>query len=114
MRRREGYIVFLAPVRVRVWIRSGPGPDPVGSGSGQVRGGSDPGPGPGPGLGSGSGCGPGPGPGPTKTSWMLWSPYVHGTRPDICFGHGLSDHGMFLEHERIYALGMDALVSVCS
>ena len=47
-------------------------------------------------------------------AWMLWSPYAHGTGTDICFGHGCSGHGMLLEHERIYALGMDALVTVCS
>ena len=47
-------------------------------------------------------------------AWMLWSPYALGTRTDICFGHACSDHRMPLEHERIYALGMDALVTVCS
>ena len=47
-------------------------------------------------------------------SWMLLSPYALGTRTDLCFGHGCSGHGMLLEHERIYALGMDALVTVCS
>ena len=48
------------------------------------------------------------------THWMLWSPYVLGTRTRLCFGHGCSGHRMFLEHERDYALGMDALVTVCS
>ena len=47
-------------------------------------------------------------------AWMLWSPYVLGTRTEIWFGHGCSGHRMLLEHERNYALGMDALVPVCS
>ena len=47
-------------------------------------------------------------------AWMLWSPYALGTRTDICFGHGCSGHRMLLEHERNYALGMDALVTACS
>ena len=32
---------------------------------------------------------------------------------ELCFGHGCSGHRMLLEHERNYALGMDALVTVC-
>ena len=47
-------------------------------------------------------------------AWMLWSPYALGTRTRLCFGHGCSGHRMLLEHERDYALGMDALVTVCS
>ena len=47
-------------------------------------------------------------------AWMLWSPYALATRTDICFGHGCSGHRMLLEHERNYALGMDASVTVCS
>ena len=37
-----------------------------------------------------------------------------GTRTELWFGHGCSDHRMPLEHERYYGLGMDALVIVCS
>ena len=44
-------------------------------------------------------------------AWMLWSPYALRTRTDICFGHGCSARHMLLEHERIYALGMDALIT---
>ena len=47
-------------------------------------------------------------------AWMLRSPYALGTRTELFFGHGFSGHRMLLEHERIYALGMDALVTVCS
>ena len=47
-------------------------------------------------------------------AWMLWSPYALGTRTRLCFGHGCSGHRMLLEHERDYALGMDAVVTVCS
>ena len=47
-------------------------------------------------------------------AWMLWSPHALGTRTDLCLGHGCSGHRMLLEHERNYALGMDALVTVCS
>ena len=47
-------------------------------------------------------------------AWMLWSPYALGTRTELCFGHGCSGHRLLLEHERNYALGMDALVTVCS
>ena len=47
-------------------------------------------------------------------AWMLWSPYALGTRTRLWFGHGCSGHRMLLEHERDYALGMDALVTVCS
>ena len=47
-------------------------------------------------------------------AWMLWSPYALGTRTELWFGHGCSGHRMFLEHERNYGLGMDALVTVCS
>ena len=46
-------------------------------------------------------------------AWMLWSPYAFGTRAELCFGHGCSCHRMLLEHERNYALGMDALVTAC-
>ena len=42
-------------------------------------------------------------------AWMLWSPYALGIRAELCFGHS-----MLLEHGRNYALGMDALVTVCS
>ena len=45
---------------------------------------------------------------------MLWSPYALGTRTELCFGHGCSGHRLLLEHKRKYALGMDALVTVCS
>ena len=41
-------------------------------------------------------------------AWMLWSPYAHGTRTELWFGHGCSGHRMLLEHERNYDLGMDA------
>ena len=44
---------------------------------------------------------------------VLWSPYARGTRSELCFGHGCSDHRMLVEHERNYALGMNALVTVC-
>ena len=47
-------------------------------------------------------------------AWMLWSPYALGTRAELCFGHGCSGHSMVFEHERNYALGMDAPVTVCS
>ena len=42
-------------------------------------------------------------------TWMLWSPYALGTRTKLWFGHGCSGHRMFLEHERNYDLGMEAL-----
>ena len=47
-------------------------------------------------------------------AWMLWSAYALGTRTELWFGHGCSGQRMLLEHERNYALGLDALVSVCS
>ena len=47
-------------------------------------------------------------------TWMLWSLYARGTRRKLCFGHGCSGHRMLLEHEQNSALGMDALVTVCS
>ena len=47
-------------------------------------------------------------------AWMLWSAYALGTRTGLWFGHGCSGQRMLLEHERNYALGMDALVIVCS
>ena len=62
-------------------------------------------------------------------AWMLWSPYVLGTRRILWFGHrrmllehecchgcghGCPDHHMLLEHEGYHGLGMDALVTVCS
>ena len=47
-------------------------------------------------------------------AWMIWSSHALGTRTEVCFGHGCSGHRMHLEHERKYALGMDAAVSVCS
>ena len=55
----------------------------------------------------------------TVCSWntngiMFWSQYALGTQTELCFGHGCSGHRMLLEHERNYALGMDALVTVCS
>ena len=37
-----------------------------------------------------------------------------GTRTELCFGHGCSGHPILLEHERNYALGMDALVTLSS
>ena len=51
-------------------------------------------------------------------AWMLWSPYTLGTRTalrtELCFGHGRSGHRILLEHERISALGMDALAIICT
>ena len=47
-------------------------------------------------------------------AWMLWSPYPPRTRTELCFGHGCSGHPILLEHERNYALGMDALVTLSS
>ena len=47
-------------------------------------------------------------------AWMLWSSYALGTRTRFCFGHGCSGHRRLWEHERDYALGMDALVIVSS
>ena len=47
-------------------------------------------------------------------AWMLWSPQALGTRTLSWFGHGCSGHRMILEQEWNYALGMDALVTVCS
>ena len=45
---------------------------------------------------------------------IIWSSHAHGTRTEVCFGHGCSGHRMHWEHERNYALGMDAAVSACS
>ena len=47
-------------------------------------------------------------------AWMLWSPYVLGTRTELKFGHGCYGRRMLLEHDRNDALGMDALVTGCS
>ena len=33
-------------------------------------------------------------------AWMLWLSYAHGTRTELCFGHGCSGERMLLEHER--------------
>ena len=41
-------------------------------------------------------------------AWMLWSPYVPGTRTLLLFGHGCSGHRRFPAHERYYGLGMGA------
>ena len=46
-------------------------------------------------------------------AWMLWIACALETQAELWFGHGCSDDRMFLEHERNYSLGMDALVSVC-
>ena len=46
-------------------------------------------------------------------AWMLLSPYAIGTRASSWFGHGCFGDRMRLEHERNYALSMDALVTVC-
>ena len=46
--------------------------------------------------------------------WVLWSPCAVGTRTELCCGHVCYGHRMLLEHERNNALGMDALVTVCS
>ena len=45
-------------------------------------------------------------------TWMHWSPYALGTREQFWFWHGCAGQRMFLEHERNYGLGTDALVSV--
>ena len=42
---------------------------------------------------------------------MLWSPDALGTRTELWFGPGCSGHRMLLEHERNYAVGMDAPVT---
>ena len=47
-------------------------------------------------------------------AWVLWSPYVLGTRTRFCSGHGCPGHRMLFAQERKYALVMDALVAVCS
>ena len=47
-------------------------------------------------------------------AWMLWSAYALGTRTLSWFGHGCYGHRVLLEHERYHALGMVALVTVCS
>ena len=41
-------------------------------------------------------------------------PHALGTRTLLWFGHGCTAYRMLLEHERYYALGMDALVTVCA
>ena len=45
---------------------------------------------------------------------LPWSSHARGKRARLWFGHGCFGHGMLLEHERDYGLGMDALVIVCS
>ena len=47
-------------------------------------------------------------------AWMHWLPYALGTRTELCFGHGCTGYSMPLEHERNYALGMDALLIACT
>ena len=47
-------------------------------------------------------------------AWILWLAGALGTRALLWFGHGCSGYHMLLEHERYYALDMDALVSGCS
>ena len=42
------------------------------------------------------------------------APLALGTRTESCFGHGCAGHRMLLENERNHALGMKALVIVCS
>ena len=48
------------------------------------------------------------------SAWMLLSPDGLGKRTESWFAHGCSGHRMRLEHERNFALGMDALVNVWS
>ena len=49
-------------------------------------------------------------------AWMLWSPYAietrSGTQTQLCFWHGCCGHRIFLEPERNYGFGVDALVTV--
>ena len=47
-------------------------------------------------------------------AWMLLFSHALGTRTLLCFGHGCFGYRMLLEHERNSALGMDAVVTVCS
>ena len=47
-------------------------------------------------------------------AWTQWQPYALGTRTLSCFGHGCSGNRMLLEHERYHALGVDAVLTVCS
>ena len=47
-------------------------------------------------------------------AWMLLLSHALGTRTLLCFGHGCFGYRMLLEHERNSALGMDAVVTVCS
>ena len=47
-------------------------------------------------------------------TWMFWSPKALRIQTEFCFGHGCSGPCRLLEHERNYASGMDALVSVGS
>ena len=42
------------------------------------------------------------------------SPYALGTRTSLWFGDGCSGHRMLREQTRLFGLGMDALVIVCS
>ena len=45
---------------------------------------------------------------------LLWPPSALGTRTLSRVGHGCSGYRMLLEREGNYALGMAALVTVCS
>ena len=47
-------------------------------------------------------------------AWLLWSSHALGTRTSLWFGRGCSGHRILFKHERIYGLGMDALVIVCA
>ena len=46
--------------------------------------------------------------------WMLWLPYVFGTRMELRVWPWMLWLAYALERERNYGLGMDALVSMCS
>ena len=46
-------------------------------------------------------------------AWMHWSPCARGPRTLLWFGHGCTGHRVFVDHERYYGLGMDALVTAC-
>ena len=48
------------------------------------------------------------------SAWMLRSPYALGTRTSVWFGDGCSGHRMLREQTRLFGLGMDARVTVCS
>ena len=61
----------------------------------------------------------------TVLCFGLWSPYALGTQTELRsgrvmntaelrFGHACSGHCMLFKHDRNHALGMDALVTVCS